>query len=454
VVTLPFVFSSMFFPSLLSLSVLLSSTLSIVEASPIVFTASPNRYKITPTSATTIAPASEVDEIFEVDDISNVGGVKKQSNPVSQLLGYLRDSALNFKDAVFLLRSNGVRCGDIRSKQKEFIRIAKLEMSEDEQKRTKGYSVTAGGITFDEFAFLQKGVQDRIKVVTLSMYLVFASKILPYAIMFNPEMLPSPFQKTVSKAYAHSDGKYSDPVSRFQSHEVLKVMIALEKGALVPPTLSKLNPFGQGRTMRMMEGINKMGATCADLLTLDGSGAEAGIVQSFRRQIYTRDKPDKGGIYLKAVNDAIMKGVGNALNVAASAVSMGSSNVRAPGASNPLIPGYILRRNFFSKMKDVTAADVFLVDQGIDLQTLEGDLLRETCLKRLIGVSGRSDSELRKSLSSWLDLTVVQPKTVTEKTGLHYNGNMARLIMMCYNAVDSAKDDRSSSYLPRIMFRG
>ena len=43
-----------------------------------------------------------------------------------------------------------------------------------------------------------------------------------------------------------------------------------------------------------------------------------------------------------------------------------------------------------------------------------------------------------------------QPK----RRPLYYNGNMARVVLMCYNAVDGTRDARSDSRLLRAMYQG
>jgi hypothetical protein len=38
--------------------------------------------------------------------------------------------------------------------------------------------------------------------------------------------------------------------------------------------------------------------------------------------------------------------------------------------------------------------------------------------------------------------------------GLYFNGNLARAVLMFYNAVDATRDGRSDSRLGRVMYQG
>ena len=98
--------------------------------------------------------------------------------------------------------------------------------------------------------------------------------------------------------------------------------------------------------------------------------------------------------------------------------------------------------------------DEFLVNEDIDLKSIPSELLAEACSARLIGGQGWSDAERVEALSSWLQATEIQPREVTKGGKIHYNGNMARVVLMCYNAVDSTRDARSDSALARSMYQG
>merc|ERR1712194_414906 len=102
-----------------------------------------------------------------------------------------------------------------------------------------------------------------------------------------------------------------------------------------------------------------------------------------------------------------------------------------------------------SKMNDI---DNFLVDNKINLDDFSTARLLEACSDRLIGGPGQTDEEMRNYLANWLDLTTYKPTERIEKTGEYFNTNLAKTAMMGYYSVSGARDDRSASYLPRLMF--
>jgi hypothetical protein len=127
-------------------------------------------------------------------------------------------------------------------------------------------------------------------------------------------------------------------------------------------------------------------------------------------------------------------------------------------------------------IESVTLADEFLVDQEIDLDSINSALLEEACSARLIGGPGWTDEERKVALMSWLQETEITPREMMKGTTgrgggveveggdigggggdnnvLHYNGNLARAALMCYNAVDATRDRRADSRLLRSMYQG
>ena len=100
-------------------------------------------------------------------------------------------------------------------------------------------------------------------------------------------------------------------------------------------------------------------------------------------------------------------------------------------------------------------ADQFLVRQNVDIDSIDSDLLAEACSARLIGGPGWTDAERREGLSTWWQEVEVGPKEVMmNHVGFIFNGNLARAVLMCYNAVDAVRDERSDSRLVRMMFQG
>jgi hypothetical protein len=391
--------------------------------------------------------------------VSSSSGGGGGSNPVFQLAGYVKDSFVRMKDGTVQLYTNHQRCNTIRAKQKEYLQsyVSSLPSStpEKELKAASKYRMNAGGISYEEFDFLQKGKEDRGRLANIAFMMVFAPNFVPYAFMFFPEMLPSSFNMPPANTNLPGGAGGIPPtkwdlLSRERSHAVLQTLIDVERSARVAPLISNLNPFGKGKTRRMMEKMDRLGQTCGALLAADGASGTQGaelIMKVLEDEIYTTDQPKKDRTALTIIPKVVMKGLGKALE--------------APSSSLAFMPTFLLRGKVLNTLMLITASDEFLVDQNIDLNTLSSDLLQDACSKRLIGGPGRTNEEMIHGLSSWLELSVKRPAekvkqsgTSTSTSSLHYNGNLARAALLSYNAVDGARDARASSFLPRLMFQG
>lgn len=387
------------------------------------------------------SPSQTIPSIISSCETVSVSSVEHRGNPATQLLGYVKDSFVRMKDGSAELYTNHKKCNAIRSKQKNFLANAHANMSEEEQKKLKRYSSNAGGITFEEYSFLRKGKDDRGKLANIVLCMFFAPNFLPYAFIFFPEMLPSPFVTDMNKLGISTYTK-ADTISRERSHSVIQTMLDLERKSHVPSMISNINPFGKGKMKRTMSQLDKLGRAGGLFLGVDQAikvrGAEL-MLNVLRDEIYTSDKPTKGLSNLGAVPKLILMGMGKVLE--------------AP-STNSFIPGFIIRGKVLNRLKQIKDSDDFLVAQKVDLNSLSEEILKEACNERLIGGPRRTNEEMIEGLSSWLDLTVIQPTKISLETGLHYNENMGRFTLLCYNAVDGTRDERSASYLPRLMYQG
>lgn len=381
-----------------------------------------------PTTTATPTPSGE-----------NAGG----SNPLVQLGGYVKDSLVRFKDGSGELITNHKKCNAIREKQKAYLTAVQSTMSEEEKKKMgKRITPTTGGITYEEFDFLQKGKEDRSKLGNIAFMMFAAPNFLPYAFMFFPDMLPGPFKANTNKMGL----QYSkwDMISRERSHAVIKALVNLERDARVPPAIANLNPFGKGKTKRNMERIERFGQAAAAVLVTKGAVGDAGAnvaLNLLRDQIYVpADSLGKKEQFLVNIPKNIIKSLCQALE--------------APTPPSDFLPSFVIRGRVLAGIKMVSNADEFLVNQKIDLNTISSDLLLEACNSRLISAVGKTDEEMRAHLANWLDMAVIQPSLMVEKTGLKYNANLARTVLLSYHAIDAARDAQSSSYLPRLMFQG
>uniref|UniRef100_A0A7S2R1P5 Letm1 RBD domain-containing protein n=1 Tax=Eucampia antarctica TaxID=49252 RepID=A0A7S2R1P5_9STRA len=372
-----------------------------------------------------------------------VGKASSGGNPATQLLGYVRDSVIRMKDGSVELYTNHKQCNEIRTKQKTYFAAVQATLSE-EQKKKMGKRITpsTGGITYEEFDFLQKGKDDRSKLGNIAFMMFAAPNFLPYAFMFFPDMLPGPFKKTTNKMGLQFS-KW-EMISRERSHAVIKAFVDLERDARVPPAIANINPFGKAKTKRNMERIERFGQAAAAVLVTKGAVGDAGAnvaLNLLQDQIYaTADQLTKKELFLADIPKNIMMGLCRALD--------------APTAPSSFLPNFVIRGRVLAEIKKMTNSDEFLVNQKVDLNTIRSDLLVEACTARLISAPGRTDEEMRASLANWLEMAVVQPASYAQKTGLQYNANLVRTVLLSYHAIDAARDSRASSYLPRLMFQG
>jgi hypothetical protein len=99
-------------------------------------------------------------------------------------------------------------------------------------------------------------------------------------------------------------------------------------------------------------------------------------------------------------------------------------------------------------------ADEFIVNNMVDVNSIDSTLLAEACSARLIGGDGWTDEERREALVAWLEETEIAPREATKNGEGYFNGNLARAALMCYNAVDAVRDSRSDSKMLRLMYQG
>ena len=394
----------------------------------------------TPIATTQSKPS---DDVCALPPPPQQGGTDSKGNPIGQIAGYVKTSFLRFKDGSIQLYTNHQRCKDIRMRQKAYLVECASTLPPEERKKAQKYYPSAGGVTYEEYDFLVKGKSDRGKLSNIVFMMFFASNFVPYAFMFFPEMLPSPFAPLTN---AKLGGGISplETLSRQRTHAVIQTLLNMERAARVPPFTSNLNPFGKGKTKRAMEKIDRLGQLGGGLLAAKdaiGSKGSEMVLKILHDEIYVEqgDKKKKMKTGLDIVPSIIVKGLGRALDP----------------TSQSFLPQFLVKGKLLTSLRQVEDADNFLVNQKIDLETLSEELLQAACSDRLMGGPGRSVDENRERLESWLEQTVVQPsKVVTETPGVIYNGNLARLALMCYHAVDGARDARAASFLPRLLFQG
>jgi len=406
------------------------------------------------------------------------------SNGVSQMVGYVKDSIVRSIDGCKTMWSNHGQCNAIRSKQKLYKQSLKDQWLEEGALSGKQINqllkTESGGISFEEYQFLQQGKVDRSKVTQLMFMSWGAPRFLPYYIMFFPDMLPSPF---LPAPKVGAETKWSE-LSRSRSHAVVKTLLDLERDARQVPALAKLNFFGRKAQQQSMERTHQIGLSTYQLLMSPPTavitkkivvknpkkGAEekmeeiqtphgpTTILRTIDNLIYgsssvdssstTTSNKKEGGAFsaqetnLSLLPKSIIKGMGSLID---------------GGKSNPtdaILPTYFGRRKVLAHLQKVKECDDFLVKEKVDIASLGTKQLRDVCSDRLYDCMGRTDEEMKSMLREWLDLVVTQPQSKVAAGGVSFNDNLARTALMCYYSLESAQDARAASYLPGALFRG
>ncbi|KAL3805225.1 hypothetical protein ACHAW5_010038 [Stephanodiscus triporus] len=449
-------------------SAVVSNTASAAASSSITATASSvARASSAATNAPAEMTASATDEV-EVDDddrddddaMASTGSSsttssspsQPSSNPLVQLATYVRDTAVNFKNGIGEMNSAHRRCNGIREKQR---RHAESVLGTSRPRGIRGIQV--GGISYEEYDFLRKGLVDRNKLFAVIMVSLCLPNYFVYYLWSFPDMMPGPFMKSQRDA---------NEISRQRCHAVISVMMDVERGARIAPWSSKLNPFGRGATERAMSRLGDLVESGCSLM------AEAGI-----------RGPDGGGTVLRRLGPMIrssspitkqqrlLTGKGDDMVLLKKLTKGLTKAINADPLNKGASPFGI---GAVQHIESVALADKFLVDQGIDVYEIDSRLIEEACSARLIGGPKWTDEERKEALVSWLREVEIAPRgeasttKVEEEDGnnvvvqqqeqqqqrCYYNGNMARAVLMCYNAVDGTRDARSDSRLVRVMYQG
>lgn len=381
-------------------------------------------------------------------DISTTEGTSKEDvNIFTQLVGYLKDSLIRTVDGIKEMWDNHGRCKEIRTKQNDYREKLKKRWEFEEKGLTPKemkdrLSKIKGGITYDEFVFLIKGKEDRGKLMNLMFLMWGAPRFLPYALMFYPEILPSPFAHLPDIS-----GKESklQKLSRERSHATLRALIAIENEAKAVPALAKLNIFGKKGQLRRMDEMDGLGKTIGQLMTTPNitTGSVGGsVVLNTMENLLYRAAEDFSRAEKRLVQ--VPKGVTTGI----------MSAMRGPNLFQNFMPHFLKRGQVLNHLLKLAEIDNFLVQENIDLYDLSTARLLEACNDRMIGGPGRSDDELREELGDWLVLAVKQPTERIQRTGEYFNQNLARMALMSFYCVVGSSDARSASYLPRLMYQG
>ena len=373
---------------------------------------------------------------------SNTIAVAPSPNLVVQFASYVKHSVVKTVDGCGQLWKNHGRCNDIRQKLSVHREAVKLEwegesgsLSTPQKVRLK---TLMGGISYEEYVFLQKGKEDRSKVFNLMFLMWGAPRFLPYALMFNPDMLPSPFRDTTAVA---GESMWATQ-SRERSTAVIQALLKIERDARVTPALAKLNIFGKKKQeaskQQLLHVIDTMATTLVSPLP-PRAGAEQ-LLRQLHPHLYREDADfTRAEQRLCHVPKSLVEAMSGLL-------SGGNLGVLAA-----LQPNFLTRGRVVGHLRKVADSDDFLLTTSTNLTSIPKRYLQEACSERFLGVVGRSTDDLRHQLDDWLVLNT--PDTATEgQPPLYYNANVARLALMGYYSCWAARDAQSALRLPRLLF--
>ena len=366
---------------------------------------------------------------------------------------------------------------------------------------------TRTGISYKDYLFLENGKQDRNKLGKLLFFMVFSPNLVPYLFWFFPNSLPSPFLRpaqsrdtttgstTGSEAAASLEAWTRAIQSRVYS--VLTTMCELEKGASSTAPISggfKLLPFvggGSGGTkaknesLKLQSIVNRLESeylpymsghtttTRESLLTWGEHGGsnnpsaaatvQEQVLHDLSSFIYSSPQPlTRADIRLVSIPKPIWSGLRKAL-FTSSPVSRGGTAAAAAANSGineiiaSLTPNYFTRTRIVEHIQNLQVQDEFLVYEDIDMKSLSREELVEACHDRCIGTVSDVDNVLRGKLRHWLDCMVLQPRSYyqgkSEEGKEYYNSNMARMLLLCTNAVQSTMDEHVCGMLPRLLYQ-
>jgi LETM1-like protein len=359
-------------------------------------------------------------------------------NVVVQLVGYVKTSIVKTVDGCGQLWRNHGRCNDIRKKiqsHRDGIKIgwedeASTPLSQAQKERLK---TLVGGISYEEYIFLQQGKDDRSKVMNLMFLMWGAPRFLPYALMFNPDMLPSPFRER-----ATGESVWVTQ-SRERSTAVVQALLNLERDARVTPALAKLNFLGKKKQEEAKVQLLRVIDDMAHLLSspLRPPAGAAQLLAQLKTSLY-RDESDftRAEKRLCHVPKSLVQGINGVLNG-------GTGGILAA-----VQPNFLTRGRVIGHILKVAESDDFLITNHMNLTHIPKRFLQEACSERLMGVLGLSTDELRQQLGDWLSLN-----TPVEGAGAHYNDNVARLALMGYYSCWAARGDQAALRLAPLLYQ-
>eukprot|EP00934_Nitzschia_sp_Nitz4_P009021 Nitzschia sp. Nitz4//scaffold96_size78090//5563//6777//NITZ4_005483-RA/size78090-processed-gene-0.18-mRNA-1//1//CDS//3329560540//9011//frame0 len=302
-----------------------------------------------------------------------------------------------------------------------------------------------GVMSYEEFRFVNQGDKDLKKLMNLFFWGVVGGGYSPfiYAFLFQPNLLPTPFHQQPSQW----DLQYNlDQEFRRRTHSVMQALISLEEEANKLPMFSYLEirkGDKEQKREKMMGPLQKLGDFLSQNRAPGGEGAKTALLELDNLLFCNQRKITQKQ---KNLSD---------LPIPRAVWACLSSAIQGPSIyTNHILPVFLIRGTVIGHAEWLEKGDKFLTEENVKVATLSTPLLRDTCKERMIETVGRTDNDLRKELSHWLNLAEINPQKRIKTTDEKFNGNLARVALMSYFLVDSARDSRTTtSFLPRVMFQ-
>lgn len=373
------------------------------------------------------------------------------------------------------------------------------------------------GISYAEYNFLQRGKIDRGKVGQLLFLMVFSPNFLPYAFWFFPNILPTPFMNaakigetgiltpwaTAVQSRVHavlktictieqqamnapvvSGGFSLNPFgggkkdAAHQHQHIMCLLYQQAKNIYLPLLLessqarhlsgeSPSSGIKKWKNMLMhqtvstedndnevLELVHRNGDN-QDLIEMSNAVEEPGPTTVLAKleaplKIYSNTTLTKGEQRLVGFPKPLLDGLSSAIfDTSPTPGTQASKSGAVATIISNLTPNFVTRNKLVAHLTTLEQQDEFLCfEQGEVRLTLEE--LYQVCHDRCIGTSTSTEAELRQKLQNWLHCTVQHPRYSNQ---LFYNGNMARMVLMCANAAEATMEERSCSALPALLYQ-
>lgn len=343
----------------------------------------------------------------------------KQPNPVVSLVGYVKDSAVRTINGVILLKTHHSRCNAIRAKLKVYRQ--QLQEQWENEGKTAGSSKKdiqkqllrrMGGISYEEFCFLRRGKEDRGKLFNLIFISFGAPRFLPYALMFNPTMLPSTFQ------VPDTSHPLDNPLG--WAHALTHGLLEMEASAATEPNLGIWSTIFRQRRKKLAQYSLLQSMAQATQSALQEGTPVADLLAKLPTP--SSRKEERLAHWPSVVTQAVARTIS------------GSSG---GGLIAQLTPNFMTRSKLLTQLESIAAADDFLRETGAIPH--QRTLLEAACRDRLLLLQQHPNTvmpiaTLQEELKQWLDVTAHHPTHVGRLVVLLHNGCTA---MRTTTATDS-----------------